>query len=108
MTGYFTTMQVGQLTGVTLRQLQWWVEQGWVTPAPKLVGHSRQWTLEMVDVVRRIKVLRKVGLSHAEIQHSGVMKVHGWRRVKVARGPLVEGDTLIVPVLTIGQRRRKA
>lgn len=57
----FTSREVVRLTGITLRQLQWWDERGIVRPARK--GHRRVYSLEDLAEVAVICQLRKRGFS---------------------------------------------
>src|SRR5689334_18770776 len=57
----FTSREVVRLTGITLRQLQWWDERGIVRPARK--GHRRIYSLEDLAEVAVICQLRKRGFS---------------------------------------------
>ena len=57
----FTSREVVQLTGITPRQLQWWDEQGIVSPARE--GHRRLYSLADVSEVAVICELRDRGFS---------------------------------------------
>lgn len=57
----FTSREVVALTGITLRQLQWWDERGIVTPARS--GHKRLYSLEDLSEVAVICELRGRGFS---------------------------------------------
>jgi DNA-binding transcriptional MerR regulator len=52
---------VVELTGITLRQLQWWDERGVVVPARK--GHRRLYSMEDLAEVAVICQLRRKGFS---------------------------------------------
>src|SRR5436305_2256568 len=57
----FTSREVVKLTGITLRQLQWWDERGIVRPARK--GHRRLYSMEDLAEVAVICELRTRGFS---------------------------------------------
>ena len=64
--GTFTSHDVTRITGVTLRQLQWWDEQGVVSPAQR--GHRRLYQLDEVIEVSLITELRRKGISLQKIR----------------------------------------
>lgn len=53
---YLTTAEVAERTGLSLRQLQWWTEQGVVSPL--LRGGRRCWTAEDVRLLKVVRDLR--------------------------------------------------
>ena len=57
----FSSKDVSQLTGVSLRQLQWWDEQGVVTPVQR--SHRRLYSRFEVLQVALIIGLRRKGMS---------------------------------------------
>ncbi len=57
----FTSNEVAGLTGITLRQLQWWDERGLVVPARE--GHRRLYSGEDLAEVAVIIELRRKGFS---------------------------------------------
>ena len=61
MAAEFTSREVVKLTGITLRQLQWWDERGIVSPSRK--GHRRVYSMEDLAEVAVICELRKRGFS---------------------------------------------
>ncbi len=61
MQGPFTSRDVAALTGITLRQLQWWDERGIVVPARE--GHRRLYSMEDLAEVAVICELRRRGFS---------------------------------------------
>ncbi len=62
----YSSLDVATLTGVSLRQLQWWDEQGVVTPMQR--GHRRLYdTLEVLQV-SLIMGLRRKGMSLQKIR----------------------------------------
>lgn len=62
----YSSLDVRDLTGVTLRQLQWWDEQGVVTPMQK--GHRRLYTVPEVLRVSLIMGLRRKSMSLQKIR----------------------------------------
>jgi DNA-binding transcriptional MerR regulator len=62
----FSSLDVARLTGVSLRQLQWWDEQGVVSPEQR--GHRRLYQLHEVIEVALITELRRKGVSLQKIR----------------------------------------
>jgi len=62
----FTSSQVARIAGVSLRQLQWWDEQGVVSPRHE--GHRRLYTPGQVLEVSVIAELRRKGFSLQKIR----------------------------------------
>ena len=62
----FTSREVMQLTGISLRQLQWWDERGIVVPARD--GHKRIYSLDDLAEVAVICELRERGFSLQKIR----------------------------------------
>lgn len=62
----FSSQDVTRITGVSLRQLQWWDEQGVVSPAQR--GHKRLYQLHEVIEVALISELRRKGISLQKIR----------------------------------------
>jgi DNA-binding transcriptional MerR regulator len=56
-----TSNEVAALTGISLRQLQWWDERGLVVPARQ--GHRRLYSLDDLAEVAVIAELRRKGFS---------------------------------------------
>ncbi len=67
MQGSFTSFEVAQLTGITLRQLQWWDEQS-IVVASRL-GHRRIYSLDDLAEIAIICDLRRRGFSLQKIRH---------------------------------------
>lgn len=63
---YFSSIDVSRITGVSLRQLQWWDEQGVVSPQQR--GHKRLYQLHEVIEVALITELRQKGISLQKIR----------------------------------------
>ncbi len=57
----FTSRDVVELTGITLRQLQWWDERGIVVPERQ--GHRRLYSFEDLSELAVICQLRRRGFS---------------------------------------------
>ena len=66
----FSSQDVTRLTGVSLRQLQWWDERGVVTPEQR--SHRRLYSRFEVLQVALIVGLRKKGISLQKVR--GVLK----------------------------------
>lgn len=62
----FSSLDVAEITGVSLRQLQWWDEQGVVSPVQR--GHKRIYQLHEVIEIGLITELRKKGVSLQKIR----------------------------------------
>jgi DNA-binding transcriptional MerR regulator len=62
----FSSQEVSKLTGVSLRQLQWWDEQGVVTPLQR--GHRRLYQMNEVVEIGLITELRRKGISLQKIR----------------------------------------
>ena len=56
-----TSNEVAKLTGATLRQLQWWDEQGLIVVRQE--GHSRIYTPEDARRIKLVVEMRKRGIS---------------------------------------------
>ena len=63
---YFSSLDVSRITGVSLRQLQWWDEQGVVSPQQR--GHKRLYKMQEVIEVGLITELRLKGISLQKIR----------------------------------------
>lgn len=61
MDNRYTSNEVVKLTGISLRQLQWWDERGLVVPARE--GHRRLYSMEDVAEIAVIVELRRKGFS---------------------------------------------
>jgi len=62
----FSSLEVSKMTGVSLRQLQWWDEQGVVSPVQR--GHRRLYQMHEVLEVSLITELRRKGISLQKIR----------------------------------------
>jgi DNA-binding transcriptional MerR regulator len=62
----FTSLEVVQLTGITLRQLQWWDEQDIVAASRR--GHRRMYSLDDLAEIAIICDLRRRGFSLQKIR----------------------------------------
>lgn len=63
---HYTSLDVSRVSGVSLRQLQWWDEQGVVSPSHS--GHRRLYQPEEVIEVAVIAELRRKGFSLQKIR----------------------------------------
>jgi len=61
MADQLTSKEVAALTGISLRQLQWWDERGLVVPSRS--GHRRLYSLDDLAEVAVIAELRRKGFS---------------------------------------------
>ena len=66
MSPTFTSRDVAQLTGISLRQLQWWDERGIVVPARD--GHKRMYSLDDIAEIAVICELRERGFSLQKVR----------------------------------------
>ena len=66
MQSSFTSVEVAHLTGISLRQLQWWDERHIVVPARD--GHRRVYSLDDLAEVAIICELRRRGFSLQKIR----------------------------------------
>ena len=66
MSPTFTSRDVAQLTGISLRQLQWWDERGIVVPARD--GHKRIYSLDDLAEIAIICELRERGFSLQKVR----------------------------------------
>jgi DNA-binding transcriptional MerR regulator len=64
----FSSAEVARLSGVSLRQLQWWDEQRVVSPRHE--GHKRVYYMEEVVEVSVIAELRRKGFSLQKIRRT--------------------------------------
>lgn len=62
----FTSSEISEITGVSLRQLQWWDEQKVVSP--KHEGHKRLYMAEEAVEIAVIAELRRKGFSLQKIR----------------------------------------
>ncbi len=95
----FTSHDVLALTGITLRQLQWWDERGIVVPARE--GHRRLYSLEDVTEVSVICQLLERGFSLQRVRKvmRFLQRELGKRLVETVSGSseyhlLTDGDSL--------------
>jgi hypothetical protein len=54
----YTSLEVSRLTGASLRQLQWWDEQGWISVERE--GYKRVWDY---PALRKAMVFAQIGKS---------------------------------------------
>lgn len=89
----YSTAQVSRLTGVTLRQLQWWDERRIVRP--EMGRNRRSYSEAEVQTIHRIAALRRAGVSLLQVRRC--LKLDWKQAVPVAK-PTVIGGVLVVPV----------
>ena len=82
----FTSLEVAQLTGLTLRQLQWWDEQKIVVASRQ--GHRRIYSLDDLAEIAILCDLRQRGFSLQKIRRvvRFLQKELGRRLVQTVRG----------------------
>lgn len=85
MKDWFTSFEVAQLTGISLRQLQWWDEQQIVIASRQ--GHRRIYSLDDLAEVAIICDLRRRGFSLQKIRRVAcfLQKELGRRLVQTVR-----------------------
>ena len=95
----FTTREVVELTGITLRQLQWWDERHIVVPARE--GHRRLYSMEDLAEISVICELRGRGFSLQRVRKviRFLQKEFGKRLAETVTGTsdyhlLTDGKTL--------------
>ncbi len=97
----YTTRQVSEMTGASLRQLQVWDELK-VVPA-RHFKHSRIYTREQVEMIGRFVQLRKLGASPRQIWN--LFDTFGWdSKVVVSKRDFAMVDDTLV--LFAGQQRK--
>lgn len=92
---WYTTNEVSEMTGASLRQLQWWAEHNWIRPKRGKRYH-REWSAEDVEKVRKILALRRAGVRHAEIRRLKLLSVD-FDEVVVVRKAILVGRTIYIP-----------
>lgn len=86
--------EVSFRTGASHRQLQWWAEQGVVTPM--IFKHARFYSLEQLAQVKKLVAMRKAGASLMECRallRRGVR----FSFVRIISEPTMFGDVLVIP-----------
>jgi len=81
--GFYRTAEVSRLAGVSERQLQWWDEQGVLSPSQQ--GHMRIYSQDELRWVRMVVALRSKGISLRECRYALKLKplpgvIVGFRR----------------------------
>ncbi len=93
MTKLYTTNDVSEQTGATLRQLQFWDETGRIVAARGWVGkrpNSRLYSYDQIRQILRIMEIRR----DFQLQWRDI-PAHG--KVRVITGPTEIGGVLIIP-----------
>lgn len=88
----YTTKEVMGLTGLSLRQIQWWDEKGYV-PCRQIIGHKRRWQAEQVRIMTVAKAIRDKGVRPEQ-----AARIAG----AVVRSPEAEARWVIVGSLSGG------
>ncbi len=91
----YTTSQVARITGVSLRQLQWWDERKLVVPP--IVSHARQYGPQELFAVALIRDLRERGFTlqqirrvYRRVESKGISACDGSYRWMLTDGTRVE------------------
>lgn len=98
----YSTAEVAKLTGVSLRQLQFWDERGIVQPAEWGKGRGggsgryRRYSEDQLRLIRRMAKLRRAGVSLQKLRPLLRIRTE-WDSVVVLRKPEVRGGVLVVP-----------
>lgn len=90
MNKHFTTREVSEKTGATLRQLQFWDEQGYIIPRRE--GHSRVYTARQLRTVQKLVNFRKnhrIWFSRFSLAEIG--------RAVIVTEPTMIGGRLVIP-----------
>ncbi len=89
----YSTGQVSEMTGASLRQLQWWDEQGIV--CPERFNGDRSYTYDQVEMIGRFVQLRKLGASQTTIWEA--FATFGWKsKVVVSKRRFASVDGTLV------------
>ena len=90
----YSSNAVARMTGASLRQLQWWDEQGVFAPVHN--GHAREWSETQLHEVKLCMDLRNGGLSLQKVRSAIAM----YRKLK----PTFPADRffVLVPHLALG------
>lgn len=92
---WYATNEVSEMTGASLRQLQWWTEHKWIQPK-RGKSDRREWSADDVEKVRKILQLRRAGVRHAEIRRLKLLSID-FDEVVVVRKAILVGRTVYVP-----------
>lgn len=91
----FTSAEVARATGITLRQLQWWDEKGYIKPIYGQIAHVRLYSKKQVETIKQMVKLRKAGVSLRCLREC--LGISGWTNVIILRkSAVLVGDTLVV------------
>ena len=89
---WYTTAEVNQITGATLRQLQWWDEKG-VLRASRGDG-LRRYTFRQVRDADKLRRLSRAGIPPRKAKRYMAMD---WDLVVRLKEPAVVAGVLVVP-----------
>ena len=99
------TAQFGKLIGATVRQLQYWDEQGLLTPTHKLeqVFGGRRYSRTQVRAGKKLALLSCPGVSLETLR---VLSHTKFTTVVRIDKPVVFGRTLVIPLSQYRRSRR--
>jgi hypothetical protein len=89
----YTVSEAAHESGLTLRQLQWWDEQGILKPVQQL--HRRLYTREQVELAVRMAKLRKAGIKLKQLRKYAALPWTSIFSVKLGK-PNMMGNVLVV------------
>jgi hypothetical protein len=98
-TRLFSTTEVAEATGATLRQLQRWSEMALLRPS--FIGHARVFCSADIKRAKRILLLSRADVY--PVVHRNLLDLP-WKIVRVLNRPTLIGDVLMVPK----HKRKKA
>lgn len=88
------SLEMVRLTGVTLRQLQWWDEKGILKPRYGTPYGIRLYSREQVEPIIRMVRLRRAGVPLQALREFA--KVQYSRIVSTTKAAVLVGDVLVV------------
>jgi len=91
-------MEVSLKTGASLRQLQWWDEQGVLSPSLGTIGHERAYSQSDIEKARHIAAMRIAGVSLRVVRRA--LRLTGWQQIQVikSRHPKVLNGVLFLAI----------
>lgn len=87
-----TTRELSEASGATLRQIQWWDEQGFLKCS--FLGRIRRWRKADVARARRLKMLSRAGIQPNRAEEYLALP---FRDVVRLEKPVLLGSTLYIP-----------
>ncbi len=94
----YTTLEVSEQTGATLRQLQWWDTQNWVVPE-RGVRRQRLYSASQIGQIRRLMEIRR----DYRMRFASIPK-HG--RVRIITQPTEINGVLVIPRAKATRQKR--